>query len=455
MKLKIICLCTAFSLCSEAHADLLLDLYKKGAEKNLAVNAEQSAYLAGIEGEKQSFAQFLPNLKLTANVRYTDQESWSSSDNLLRYQVEQKSTTDSRQVELSVDQLLFDLSTYHNFEASKLNTIQAKVRFQKAVSNYTNDYLVAYFEVVKAREKLLFIQETLGAYADQNNIINSRYAFGLVKISEVKESESQQLKVKAQEALAQNDLSIAFEKLSLLTQTEVSAIQVLTAEVPVLHQSQQKLATLQNKYEKNLDYKLAVLDQSVAARKLKAQQSKHLPTVTGRLSYTDNDDDNTYNYKAADSLERRGWNAGVYLEMPLYSGGATSSASEAAKLSVEQRRYLKQLKGNEVKQQIIASFSTLNAMHSSIMANGEAVKAAELALKSAEDEYFTGVGPFSRVLDNRAKLLSENLSLIQDKYDYMARFVALKELVGELTIEEVSYFSNLFGGEIAHKSNIK
>ncbi|MEI5640050.1 MULTISPECIES: TolC family protein [unclassified Pseudoalteromonas] len=432
---------------------MLLELYRKGAKNSLFVHAEQSAYLAEVEGERQSFAQLLPELKLTANVNHNRLENESPSSNLLHYELKQLSATESRQLELSLNQRIFDLPTYYSYRASQDIAIRAKVRFHRALSNYTKDFLSAYFEVAKARERLLFIQDTLDAYESQNSIIKSRYTLGLVKVSELKGAESQQLKVKADEVIAKNELHTAFERLSLITQVEVSAIQKLSGEVPVLHNSNRDVSSLQQRFKGNLDYKLAVLDLSAASKKWQAEKSRHLPTVTGRISYTESRADNTYNYKAVNSLERQGWNAGVYLEMPLYSGGATTSASTAAQLLVKQKRALKKLKAHEVKQQISHSFLTLNAMHRSIMANSEAVKAADLALKSAADEYFNGVGPFSRVLDNREKLLSEKLSLIQQKYDYMTRFALLKELMGELSAEEVKGFGRLFNGALVHKNN--
>lgn len=440
------CLCVSLTCMGSAYGSTLIELYNNGVENNLSVNADRVAYLAGLEGEKQSFAQFLPQLKLSAHVRHDSQTQDPSTDNLLQYNGKQKSSSDVAEYEFGMSQKLFDLPAYYDFKGSQYSSKQAKAKFQKALSKYTSDFLSAYLNVVEAREKLVFIQETLAAYEKQNSIINNRYAVGLVKISEVKESESQQRKVESDEVLAKNDLALAFEQLSLITQVEVDTIYTLSGEIPKLHNSTQPVTQLQKNYKNNWDFRLASLELTVAKERWKAQKAKHLPTVTSRLSYTDSNTDSTYNFQHPDTLNRHGWNIGVYLEMPIYNGGGVSSASSEAKLSMERAKYIKKLTVLEVKQQILKNHRTLRAISHSLSANGAAVEAVELALKNAEDEYFNGLGPFTRVLDNRARLMSEKIQLIQEKYEYVKLYIALKEVMGELSSKEVGFFNRLFSG---------
>jgi len=439
---------------SAAHGSTLIELYSNGVKNNLSVNAERVAYLAGLEGEKQSFAQLLPQLKLLAHVRYDAKTQALDTHNLLQYKGAQKSASDAAEYELGLSQRLFDLPAYYDYKGSQYGSTQAKVKFQQALSSYTSDFLSAYLDVVEAQEKLLFIQETLDAYEKQNSIITNRYAVGLVKISELKESESQQLKVESDEILAKNDLALAFEQLSLITQVDVDAIHAVSGEIPVLHNPTESITHLQKKFKNNWGFKLASLDLTVANENWKAKKAKHLPTVTSRLSYTDSNTDSTYNFQHPDTLSRHGWNIGVYLEMPIYNGGGVSSASSEAKLSMERAKYMKKLKQLEVKQQILKNHRTLRAISHSLAANGLAVEAVELALKNSEDEYFSGLGPFSRVLDNRARLMSEKIQLIQEKYQYVKLYISLKEVMGELSNTEVGFLNRLFSGVLAQRVTV-
>ncbi|TMP43904.1 type I secretion protein TolC [Pseudoalteromonas citrea] len=427
-------------------ASTLIELYNEGVSSSLQLRADRSTYMADLEVEEQAFSRLLPELQLSANTRYSSQDQQLQERNLFMNVEHQKSASDSTEYELGLSQTLFDLPAYYSFKAGKTYSQQAVINLNKAVSDYTKKFLVAYIEVSQAREKLQFIMDTSSAYEQQASIINNRYAVGLVKISDVKDSESQKLKVQADEVIARNDLKVAFDRLSLITQTDIQEIAVHSGEIPVLHKAAQSISDLEEKYKNNYDFKLADLELKRVRQNWKATRSGHLPTIKSRLSYSKSSNDSTYNFQYSDKVDRQGWNVGVYLEVPLYSGGRTNSSVNEAQLVVKKARYLKQLTELEVKQEIVKTHNTIDATHRSILARAQAVEAVELALINAEDEYFNGVGPFSRVLDNRARLMSEKISLIQEKYEYIRLYILLKEVSGELSTGEVERFNRVLSG---------
>ncbi|WP_249348563.1 TolC family protein [Pseudoalteromonas citrea] len=446
MKFKMCILPISLAFMGAVQASTLIELYNEGVSSSLQLRADRSTYMADLEVEEQAFSRLLPELQLSANTRYSSQDQQLQERNLFMNVEHQKSASDSTEYELGLSQTLFDLPAYYSFKAGKTYSQQAVINLNKAVSDYTKKFLVAYIEVSQAREKLQFIMDTSSAYEQQASIINNRYAVGLVKISDVKDSESQKLKVQADEVIARNDLKVAFDRLSLITQTDIQEIAVHSGEIPVLHKAAQSISDLEEKYKNNYDFKLADLELKRVRQNWKATRSGHLPTIKSRLSYSKSSNDSTYNFQYSDKVDRQGWNVGVYLEVPLYSGGRTNSSVNEAQLVVKKARYLKQLTELEVKQEIVKTHNTIDATHRSILARAQAVEAVELALINAEDEYFNGVGPFSRVLDNRARLMSEKISLIQEKYEYIRLYILLKEVSGELSTGEVERFNRVLSG---------
>ncbi len=88
---------------SIVNANTLKELFDIGAERSLFLRAERAAYLSKLEVEKQSFSRLLPDLKLSANTRFSSQDQRIETDNPLTSMLEQGSSSDGKgyQIDLS------------------------------------------------------------------------------------------------------------------------------------------------------------------------------------------------------------------------------------------------------------------------------------------------------------------------------------------------------------------
>jgi outer membrane protein len=198
--------------------------------------------------------------------------------------------------------------------------------------------------------------------------------------------------------------------------------------------------------EQNLSYLSAQVGVEIAKSEIKIQRSGHLPTLGVQASKRDTDNDSFRSdsggsFNPADS-ENINEGVGIQLNLPLYSGGQTSSRvrqavakHRAAKEKLERIARETTRVARDSYLGVISGIATVKALQQS-------VKSSATALQATEAGYEVGTRTTVDVLDARRRLYSSQKNLAISKYDYLTNIIQLKQAAGTLTRSDLEQINN-------------
>ncbi|MBI5741078.1 MAG: TolC family protein [Nitrospirae bacterium] len=175
-------------------------------------------------------------------------------------------------------------------------------------------------------------------------------------------------------------------------------------------------------YENRPDLESLILRKRAAQSSVTVAEKGHYPVLTGSASYIRSGED----FPLDD-----GWNAGITLSFPIFSGFLTKHQVLESKANVSilgaNEEALRQTVFLEVKQ----SYLDLREAEESIPAAELVVKQAEENLDLATGRYAAGVGNPVEVTDAQVALSSARLTYIQALYDYKIARANIEKAMGE------------------------
>lgn len=178
---------------------------------------------------------------------------------------------------------------------------------------------------------------------------------------------------------------------------------------------------IEQAYANRPDLRAAIAKKKAAEESIALAKKGYYPALSGSATYT----------KGGKSFPLdNGWNAGLTLSIPLFSGFLTKNQVEEA------RANLRTLAANEeaLRQ---AVFLELQQAYLNLKEAEERIPAAELALKQARENldiangrYAAGVGSPIEVTDAEVSLSNANTAYIQALYDYRVSYASIEKAMG-------------------------
>ena len=126
------------------------------------------------------------------------------------------------------------------------------------------------------------------------------------------------------------------------------------------------------------------------------------------------------------------------LNIPLYTGGLTSSQVRQAKQTASQRLIEIESARRQAHQQAIQAWQTLDATTQAVAFQREAVQAAQQAYTGAQQEERVGTKTTLDLLSTVQVLLSSQVSLVQTEHDLRVAKLGLLAAVGRLTAQSLN-----------------
>jgi len=176
------------------------------------------------------------------------------------------------------------------------------------------------------------------------------------------------------------------------------------------------------------------LSLQVAQKEVDALRGEHYPTLD--LVYSDvNTDTDGSVYGGGSDIDSA--DLMLQLNIPLYSGGATSSKVRQA----AEKRYsvMEDINGKRraVEREAQDAFSRIRTAIVQIDALEQSVKAQERLLTGKSKGYRSGKNSILEVLDAQQDLSQASQALTKARYDYVLNILRLKFSVGDLQEEDL------------------
>jgi len=407
----------------------LLTVYQQAAANNAELAAARADYQARSEIVPQARAGLLPNLSAGASI--TDS----------RTSVDSPSLTSSRSGTLyqaNLSQPLFRADRWFQLQAAEASNEQAALELSASEQTLILQSAETYFAVLRAQDNLASTKAEEAAFKRQLDQANERFDVGLSDKTDVLEAQAGYDTARANRILAQRQVEDAFEALTNLTNQEFSALEGIEHSLPILAPTPNDAkAWVDTASAQNLRLLASNYGVNAAEDSLRQRKAGHAPTLDAVASYQRGDNDrlgfsNSGNPpRFGGDVEQRA--IGLQLNIPLYSGGLTSSQVREAYQRVEQSEQLRESLRRQVVQNTRNLHRAVNTDVETVQARKQSIISNQSALEATEIGYQVGTRNIVDVLDAQRQLYSSVRNYNNARYDYIINNLRLKQVAGTLS----------------------
>ncbi|MBA6365700.1 TolC family protein, partial [Colwellia sp. BRX8-8] len=188
---------------------------------------------------------------------------------------------------------------------------------------------------------------------------------------------------------------------------------------------------------KNLDLISQKIAVDVAKENINIARSGHYPTLSLSGSYGARDQDNEVNNATFENPALDSQSIGITLNVPIYSGGATSSAVREAQSNYVAASQDLELTYRNVVRNTRNAYNTVIAAVSAIKALEQSVVSADSALKATEAGFEVGTRTIVDVLDSTRNLYNAKRNLSSTRYNYVQSILSLKRAAGTISEQDL------------------
>ena len=437
----------------------LIDIYEDALIHDPRLKEAYANKQAIIESKPQALSLLLP--KLTASSTFSDSDT--NGNNTFQRRIFDPITgdllavttdntqfvqeTDSFQWEVTLQQSIIDASAWMNLKKANKIVAQAEVDYLSAEQDLMVRVCNAYFDVLAAQDTLESEQAARAAIEKQLDQSRKRYEVGIIAITDIQEAQAAFDQSIASEITAKRNLATTKELLREITDSYPEELHKPVANMPLIMPNPQSESEWVNTaLQQNLNLLSAQVGTEIGRSEVNIQKSGHYPTLGLQASKRDTDNnslrsDSGSPFSPADT-ENISEGIGLQLNIPIYSGGQTSSRVRQA---VAQHRSAKEKleriarettrKARDAYLGIISGIATVKALEQS-------VKSSTTALQATEAGYDVGTRTTVDVLEARRRLYSAQTNLAISKYDYLKNIIRLKQAAGTLSKEDLIQINN-------------
>lgn len=443
--MKILLLCTstlAFSF-SAFSADLA-EIFKQSEIHDPQLSVAKYTLEASNEGKKQAFSAFLPQISSSLGQTFSKSKSNSS----LSPGRNPSSTGKPETWGLSLSQTLYKHANYENYRISELEILKSSADYDIAYQDFILRVAQNYFNVLSAKDSLVFSKAEEKAIQRQLDQAEQRYEVGLAAITDVHEARATFDGARARVIVANNSLEDANEALFEISQRYYSELASAPDELEFSDFSIQDMDSFQDiGNRQNPELISSQVAKDIAERKISVNKSGHYPELSlsfsrgqtyspGSVASQFDIDGTPILIDSGDTI-RNSTSVGLSLSIPIYSGGRTSSQVRQASLQhkAAMDRY-EQARRSTIRN-IRSSYHGFTAAKSSIEARNLAMVSAQSGLEATEAGYEVGTRTIVDVLNSQQRLYQAQGDYSKAKYDYFIQFLSLKKAAGNLSENDI------------------
>lgn len=407
------------SISQSASADDLAQIYQQAKQNDPQLLKAAADKDAAFEAINSSRSVLLPQINLSAgyNTFYMDAKDTPSGIN----------------AGINLKQSIYNRSSWIDLDITEKEARQSDAAYAVTQQGLILRVSSAYFNVLKAKDDLKFGEAEKAAVGRQLEQMKQRFEVGLSAITDVYDAQAQYDTVLASIIVKKNTLANSYEELREITGHAYSSLDPLNTKTFAASKPQQAADNLVKDAEtENLTLLASRIGQDVARDNISLADSGHLPTLSFTTGYNYNQ-----NTSAPGMPDNGTLTAGIQMDLPVYSGGNTTSQVKQA-----QYKYVSASEDLEAQYRLVVKdvrnyYNNINATIGSINAYKQSVVSAKSALEATEAGFDVGTRTIVDVLNSTRSLYSANSELANARYDYIIAQLQLKQAVGTLSEQDV------------------
>ena len=420
----------------------LVTVYQEAANNNADLAAARADYQARREVVPQARAGLLPTLSGAATYAHTTLELDQPAARFVR-----SGTT----YQANLSQPLFRADRWFQLQAAEASSEQAALELSAIEQNLILQSAETYFTVLRAQDTLASTKAEEAAFKRQFDQANERFDVGLSDKTDVLEAQAGFDTARANRIIAQRQVEDAFQALITLTNRAYVALEGIEHSLPILAPTPNDAkAWVDTAAAQNLNLQASNYAVNAAEETLRQRKSGHAPTLDAVASYQkgDNDSMGLSNSSASfttpqpfrDNVTRS--SVGLELNVPIFSGGLTSSQVREAYQRLTQSEQLRESLRRQVVQNTRNLFRAVNTDVETVQARRQSIISNQSALEATEIGYQVGTRNIVDVLDAQRQLYSAVRNYNDARYDYILNNLRLKQAAGTLSPADLEALGN-------------
>lgn len=291
--------------------------------------------------------------------------------------------------------------------------------------------------MLRAQDNLASTKAEEAAFKRQLDQSNERFDVGLSDKTDVLQSQASYDTARANRILAQRQVDDAFEALITLTNREYNSIQGIVHTLPVLAPTPNDAkAWVDTAAKQNLNLLASNYAVSAAEETLKQRKAGHAPTLDAVAQYKKGDND-ALGFSNPNPLTRYGSDVeqrsiGLQLNIPIYSGGLTSSQVRESYSRLSQTEQQRESLRRQVVENTRNLHRAVNTDVEQVQARRQSIISNQSAVEATEIGYQVGTRNIVDVLDAQRQLYTSVRNYNNSRYDYILDNLRLKQAAGTL-----------------------
>lgn len=415
-------LCTALTVCAPSIATSadLMSIYQAALVNDASFQIAVHQHAAAQRAVDIAKSAKRPTLSLSVT---------GSALNSSRSVRDEESTTAA----LAGSMPLYNRTNSLNVMSARVSAAQADADLDSAKQSLALRSAQLYFEVLRARDAVLFSRAELDAFARQLEQTEGRYEVGLVAITDVKEAQAGFDVAQAAVIAANNDLSTAVQALKVTVGDYPDDIATLRDDIPLEPPKPDRLGYwLMRAAGSSPQIRSSEQQRDAASVDLRLARAITSPTLDLAVSASRTGSDIDLN----DNLTNR--NVQLSLGVPLYTGGSRAARSGQARQLLSAAEQQLNLTRDEVERDVRNSFASVNSSISRVRALERALESSRSGLEATQAGFDAGTRTNVDVLDAIRAESDAKTQLSGARYDYVLGLLELYALAGQLGDEQIA-----------------
>jgi len=394
--------------------------------------AAYASYLAASEASTQSTAAILPQIGFNAFIQRGETETDISG-------AVTDSDNNSDGYGVNLNQVIFDKAKFDKVTQGDAIVAKAVADLEVAKQDVIVRVSSAYFDVLTAIDTLETASAEKKAIGKQLEQSKERFNVGLSAITDVKEQQASYDISVADEIIAANDLSNKREALRFIINTYPENLKIAQEDMPLVIPEPMDIDAWQKRSLQN-NFSIIAAKHSLEAAQSAYDASKggHYPTLSLNADYNVvNADDR--NFSGIPILANESTDARVILnlDIPIYSGGLTSSTVRQKASERDQAQALLEQERRRTIGLIRSAYLSLEADIANVRARKQAIISTQTSLDATLAGYDAGTRTSVDVLLSQRQLYSSQRDYSVARYTYLANSLVLKQVAGILATTDV------------------
>jgi outer membrane protein len=424
-------------LASPIRGENLYDIYELALKNDPLLRAAEATYRAGKENKVQGIAGLLPTLSIGGSTNWNE------------YRIEEQlqDQYNSNSYYGNINQPIFRLDKWFQFERGSALSESAEAEFAYQQQETMIRVASAYFNVLNSFDNLNAAQAEEKAIQRQKDLAKKRFDVGLAAITEVQETQAAYDLTIVSRISRQAQLDSAQETLTSIIGREISLLSPLSDNFEIsLPDPLDRESWVSLGLKNNYQLKSAKLQRDAAQASARATASNHLPQIdlVGRISQSTSKQGKFGGFiqNPLFGIEQDTRQYSIQFNLPLYAGGAISSARRQAYANYDRSKEQAIYTERSTIRDVRSNHFGVQTQVANVTARKQALASAESALKATEVGYEVGTRNTVDLLDAQKRLFQAQRDYAGSRYEYIISMLRLKASVGSLSPNDLLNISS-------------